>query len=348
MGEAMPRPLRVLMSPGPKISNPYVRMLIEHMPDDVSVAPFSWRQSIRGDYDVLHVHWPEALVRGGGRARSGVMCALFYVVQVAAKLRHKASILTVHNRRPHEGLTGAARQLAISFSRSATRRIYLTRSSLSESGDIRGVFVPHGDYLPVVAREVASIRDSEPGRIVVFGRMRPYKGVEQLIDAFASIGRPGLSLTVAGKPIDSQFAERLAALAENDRRITLRLESLSESDLVNEVTAATVAVFPYREIFNSGAVLYALSFARPVIASRSPSMAELQDEVGPEWLQLIESPVSPEGLDAAISQLAALAGKRTSHSPLRARGWTEIAQTHAMLYREVADPDDRRTADWGS
>jgi beta-1,4-mannosyltransferase len=235
----------------------------------------------------------------------------------------------------------------MSFSRSATRRIYLTRSSLTESGDVRGVFVPHGDYLPVVAREAASIRNSEPGRIVVFGRMRPYKGVEELIDAFASIRRRGLSLTVAGKPIDSQFADRLAALAEHDQRITLRLGSLSESDLVNAVTTATVAVFPYREIFNSGAVLYALSFARPVIATRSPSMAELQDEVGPEWVQLIESPVSQEGLDAAINQLAVLAGKRTGHSPLRGRGWTEIAQTHAMLYREVADPGDRRTADRG-
>jgi hypothetical protein len=57
-------------------------------------------------------------------------------------------------------------------------------------------------------------------------------------------------------------------------------------------------VLPYRRILNSGAALFALSRNRPILAPRLGTLPELQDEIGPDWVDLYD------GQDVTTESLA--------------------------------------------
>ena len=57
-------------SPRGPTTNPYLTQLLACGSTDISIEPFSWKQAIVGHYDVLHLHWPEFLLRGPGRLRA--------------------------------------------------------------------------------------------------------------------------------------------------------------------------------------------------------------------------------------------------------------------------------------
>lgn len=327
--------MRILMSPGRAISNPYIGMLIDSLPPDVEVVPFSWRLALAGRFDVLHVHWPEALVVSGGRVRSALTRALFATLLTSIRALHKPTVATVHNRRPHEGLDGSARRLVSSFVRQSTRRIYLTRSSLEEAQDPRGVHINHGDYTPVIERRRTSLPAMRPGRLVVFGRMRPYKGIEDLVSAFVELPEPEASLHVAGEPLNDAYRRTLVEVTD-DPRVQYTLRPLDEDELIDAVASSEAAVFPYREVFNSGAVIYALTLGRPVIVTRSASMEELQREAGESWVSILDHPLTSAQLADAVETLRVRADERASRDPLPGRTWDRISAQHAELYRSIA------------
>jgi len=64
---AEPR-LRVLHSLAPPDNTTkYVNQMVEGAPPAVDVRFFSWGFALHGEYDVLHVHWPELLLRAGSK-----------------------------------------------------------------------------------------------------------------------------------------------------------------------------------------------------------------------------------------------------------------------------------------
>src|SRR5258708_12389019 len=59
---AMPQKFRVMMWPN-KSSNPFIARLIENIGATYEIIGFSFRTALLGRYRLLHVHWPEILVR---------------------------------------------------------------------------------------------------------------------------------------------------------------------------------------------------------------------------------------------------------------------------------------------
>ena len=66
---------------------------------------------------------------------------------------------------------------------------------------------------------------------VFFGTIRPYKGIEGLLDAFGKLADPNVRLIVAGEPYSPSVANFLTAKAKLDPRIDLRLGYIQESTL---------------------------------------------------------------------------------------------------------------------
>ena len=56
-------------------------------------------------------------------------------------------------------------------------------------------------------------------------------------------------------------------------------------------------VLPYRAILNSGAAIFALSRARPVLAPNTGSLPELQAIVGSDWLHLYDGEISVDAVE---------------------------------------------------
>jgi len=126
--------------------------------------------------------------------------------------------------------------------------------------------IPHGPLAPV--SPAASLRapgsGRGPRRIVFFGKILDYKGVEDLLDAFAAVPADAAAeLIVAGQCDDQPTRSRLQRSA--GERVVLRLERVPEPEIAPLLTSADAIVLPYRRVTTSGSAMLALAYGRPLI-----------------------------------------------------------------------------------
>lgn len=187
----------------------------------------------------------------------------------------------VHDAEPHPGDAGAlwewrlgreldAAQSAIVFSDSVAAGVQRRRPALPVHR------LPLGALLPGAA---APANRSGPGfRFVNLGRMRAYKGLDLLRDAWAMFQprHPGATLLVAGEGDPEALAPGLSALPG----VTVAARWLGEAEMAQLVAGADAVVLPYREASQSGVAPMAHGMGVPVVATPVGGLAEqLRDGV---------------------------------------------------------------------
>jgi beta-1,4-mannosyltransferase len=308
----------------------YVDQMVGGAAPGVDVRFFSWPAALAGRYDVFHVHWPEQLIRDRRRPwRRLVKRRLLEVLLVLLRLRRIPIVWTAHNLSPHEEGTAAETRSLRRFFRRVDLVIRLTPASPVTAGR-EAVTIPHGHYRRPFSR--FPLRGSESGRILYFGIIRPYKGIDTLIDAFSGIEDPELRLRIVGSPHAGQ-AEVIQAACERDRRISGLLRFVEDRELVEEIGRSQLVVLPYRgAMHNSGALIAALSLCRPVLVPASPTNAVLAEEVGPGWILQYPDELTPQVLEKAI---AATARPPAGEPRLGDREWEQVGRRHRDAYRRA-------------
>jgi glycosyltransferase involved in cell wall biosynthesis len=211
--------------------------------------------------------------------------------------------------------------------------------------------VPHG-LLAAVPHDLPP--DPMRGEItfLMFGEIKPYKGVDLLIEAFARLP-PALRdqgrLRVVGRA--RMDIAPLRALAEA-RGVAARFQVEPRFVPTAEIPAlfgpGTIAAFPYREIEASGVLSYAIAQGRPVLASRIGGFAE---DLGDGVHGLLVPPGDVDALAGAMARLLrerefALRCAGNVAALARAMpGWDEIARQTTAVYAEaIASWRDLRRA----
>lgn len=321
--------LTVLWSTGPLKSddNPYLHQLAEGLGEHVSVVPLSGRAALRTTPDVFHVHWPHQLYRASGQAKTLVKTVLTTVLLRRLRARRVPVVLTVHNRASHEREGRVERRILAALERLVTLRIYLNESSENDLGG--GVVLLHPDYRAWLARHGALPASRQPERdVILFGMLRPYKGIETLIEAADAAGA---SLTVAGRALDPAYAEALVRLAAESPEVLLDQRHLKDAELVDTILGHRLVCLPYPEMYNSGALLYALSVGRQVLAPRSPANEAIAREIGGDWLRLYDGPLTGDVVKDALQH------PPTTDAPdLSRRDWPTHVALHRSLYETLA------------
>src|SRR5271165_1998565 len=118
--------------------------------------------------------------------------------------------------------------------------------------------------------------------ILFFGRVRPYKGVEYLLDAFRVLSahkRTNYRLIVAGEPIKGcedylQEIQRSVGSEFDREQVIWRTKFIPDDEVEVYFKAADVLVLPYKEIFQSGVLFLAYAYGLPVIATDVGSFRE--------------------------------------------------------------------------
>lgn len=322
--------VRVLHSLAPPDgTTKYVDQMTESAPDDVDVSYFSWKRAITGDYDVLHLHWPEFLLRARtGRVRLGKRQAMRATL-LLTRWRGIPIVRTVHNLHPHEQGGRAEQRLLSRIDRRTTTFIRLNPTTEVEPW-MSAVTVLHGHYRDRFAEHPRAER--EPGLVLYFGIIRPYKGVEKLIDVYTERPREGSRLRIVGSP-SAELGERIEARANASDAVSARLAFVDDDELVHEISACTLVVLPYAEMHNSGAALVALSLDRPILVPRTPSNSALSDEVGPGWVMQYDGELTDEVLTAAIDAAGRIDPR--SRPSLEGRDWDEVGRRHREVYRDA-------------
>lgn len=323
---ASPR-IRVLHSLAPPDgTTKYVDQMTEGAPDDVAVSYFSWKRALRGDYDVLHLHWPELLLRARTPRKRTAKRLAMQATLALARARRIPIVRTVHNLHPHEIGDAAERRLLARVDRSTTTFVRLNPTTELEPW-MQGVTILHGHYRDRFAAHPRVER--ERGRVLYFGIIRPYKNVEHLIDVFSSRERDDAQLRVVGSP-SPELRDAIQKKADAAASVSARLAFVDDDELVREISAASLVVLPYAEMHNSGAALVALSLDRPILVPRTPSNSALAAEVGPGWVHEYDGELTDETLTAAIAAAAAL--DSAGRPRLEGRDWAEVGRRHRDVY----------------
>jgi glycosyltransferase involved in cell wall biosynthesis len=139
--------------------------------------------------------------------------------------------------------------------------------------------------------------------LLFFGFVRPYKGLDVLIDALALLRDADVRLTIAGEFWSGlqDCRDRIASLGLGER-IELRPRYHSEAEVAELFARADAVVLPYRSATGSAVIPVAYHYRKPVIATR---VGGLPDVVLPERTGLLVDPGSPTALADAIRRMSA-------------------------------------------
>jgi len=121
----------------------------------------------------------------------------------------------------------------------------------------------------------------EQKTILFFGGIRPYKGLEYLVEAFLQLAfnDPEYRLIIAGF-IKEGYEGYMEAIQKSigrsgaSQQIIKRLEFIPDEDSELYFKAADVVALPYTHIFQSGLLFLAYNFGLPVIAADVGSLRE--------------------------------------------------------------------------
>lgn len=340
--------------------NPYQGNVADALEDrgvSVTLASGYPLQTLRtlaseGFPDVLHLHWISAYLVADGRFRSAVKTVTFVTGLLIARLFGTRIVWTAHNLLEHERRHPAFERYCKQFLVNRVfDRVFVhwpsARRRLVEEFDLSGeatddvVTIPHGhyvgDYPDDVDRRTAREELDLPAEAFVFlyfGRIRAYKQVPRLLEAFRSLDEDDVRLVVAGNATDDELRERVAARASADDRVRTVLEYVPDEDVQTYMNAADAVVFPFRDIFTSGSVLLAMSFGKAVVA---PASGCLPDVVGEEG-GILYDPDDPDALTVGIREALACdvasMGRRNYETVLE-YGWDDVAERTADAYREL-------------
>ncbi len=246
-------------------------------------------------------------------------------------------VLTAHDVLPREG---SARR------RAAQRRLYDRFDAVvvhSEHGrqrlthelgvDERRVHViAHGAFAHLADLPAGPPPFQTDKRVVLFfGLLRPYKGLDVLLEAWRGID--DAELWIVGMP----RMDIAALLADAPPNVHFVPRFVGDAELPAYFARADLVVLPYREIEQSGVLFTALAFGKPLLVSDVGGFAEVAQRGAAHAV----APGDPAALHDALAGLlanpAALGalGERALAAAHGDYSWETIASRTLALYEQL-------------
>jgi glycosyltransferase involved in cell wall biosynthesis len=300
-----------------------------------------------GGARVVHLHWAYAFglpLSGRSRSVKRATEAWFVIWLWTLRLLGMHLVWTAHNVLPLGSVFTddvRARRRLVAACDLVIAHSKATLEQLADLGIVprRSAVIPHGPFESAV--EPAALRTpghgEGPRQLLFFGKIRPYKGVDILLTAFAALP-PDLDvhLTVAGECGDGPVRTELTRLAgQSGERVTLQLERVPDADVTRLLQQADAMILPYRGITTSGSGVLALCHGRPLVVPDLPGLAELPDDA------VIRYDGTVQGLTDALTSIvladASVLAKMSSaaNAYCAAISWSEIAEKTLMAITEM-------------
>jgi glycosyltransferase involved in cell wall biosynthesis len=302
-----------------------------------SVRPQSWRVS-HAVARSIHRLEPQVIHFDEGSRR---------MLLTLLELGRRPVVLTIHDPENHSGERHWRAELDRFFFLKRSSRVLLYNQALMHSfASHYSVPLKHirATQLGVhhIFREWMVGPVPHAGQTVLFyGRLSAYKGLEVLYAAATDVAErvPGVRFVVAGRPA-GDYELPTAPLLAHGAQVEVIREYIPNTRLAQLLASASVIVCPYIDATQSGVVLTAFAFEKPVVATRVGGLPEYitDGETG-----LLVAPRDSAALADALVQVltnATLQERlRTGVSRLGRGGrldWASAARATLEVYREVA------------
>jgi len=256
-------------------------------------------------------------------------------------------VLTVHDTEPHDRGNEQSRQaFVVAFGYAShlivhsKRLVGLLAARLPGRGsDI--TFMEHGLEPWAGAADLPPYRHGRPVKILLFGVLQRYKGLDILLDALDGIAM-SFELVVAGRCSDNALrAELSARIAGHPQAGAIRWRDgyVAEQDVPGLFIGADMLVLPYRRIDQSGVLFQAYRFGLPVVATK---VGAFEDYVGPAHGEIC-NPEDVVSLRAAIERLSARLtwiDRRQLAESAQALAWPQVVRVLLPVYGLVPHGPD--------
>jgi glycosyltransferase involved in cell wall biosynthesis len=321
--------------------------LAQHVPDMLR-----YRRVARAA-DVVHFQWlsiqqldahllPSARFAGGGGWNAG------------AARRRPLLVLTAHDvlpREPRRGQLSAQRRLYGHFDAIVVHSEHGRTRLVAELGidPDRVHVIPHGVFTHLAERPLGEPPPTPPLQtdklvVLMFGLMRPYKGIGVLLDAWRGVDGQapidGAELWIAGMP--KMDISALRARAPLGVRFDPRF--IDDDELPVYFQRADLVVLPYLQADQSGVLFTALAFGKPLLLSDIGGFPELADTGAARIVPAGDARALGDALRKLLADRATL-----TEMCVRARAatqgrysWDAVAQAHIELYERLLQAAPRR------
>jgi beta-1,4-mannosyltransferase len=289
--------IKVLTSHPTLAANKYIDCLWSSLrPHGVEIAalnlnqPFCLFKAAHTSGGVVHLHWLDALWRYEPKKKVESLRWLFSHLRklLFLKSRKYQFVWTVHNSISHECASPFIEKSFRWFiAKLCDDIVVMSEFSRSELAQLYGRtkqvhVIPHGNYIGVYSNQISRTEarcrlgiDPNQAVLLHLGMIRRYKGIDHLIAAVNQLKDPNIVLLIAGSPSPANLVTKIEQAAQQDSRIVLRLEFVPDEDVQLYMNACDWVVLPYQKMLNSGSILLALSFGRPVIVPQLGAIPEL-------------------------------------------------------------------------
>ena len=297
------------LATGPAATHPRLRRALkvaEHVPDLLRIRRHA------ASADLLHWQW-------------------LWLEAVTTRLlpRARPQVLTMHNviRRERPAQRLAQRMDAVI--------VHTRHGAELLGGGPRVHVIPHGAFEHLTRQpderplppELAAV---EGPVVLCFGVVRPYKGVDVLLEAFRSV--EGAELWIVGRPLGVSLPDP----PPPGVRVVPRY--VSDAELPAYFRRADLVVLPHRNVDVSGVLFAGLAFGKAMVLSDVGGFREVVEDHGAGRLV---APGDASALADAIGELLADPAERERLAE-RARAaaagpysWDSIAQRTLAVYEEV-------------
>jgi glycosyltransferase involved in cell wall biosynthesis len=308
------------------------------------LADLPWLTRLARDVDVIHTQ--------GGEYAPLVVIADLWLRSTGAPI-----VQTPHNT--FERGRSLRRTHAL-LARLTARTIVHTQADLERvprTAKGRVAVIPHGEYGGLARQGGPVDRDRARAQLgiapdapvtLLFGHLRLDKGLGDLLSALVRV--PELQLLVGGREEGALAASRVQLRSPTlAGRVTVREGYLDMADVATLFAAADTVALPYAVASQSGVLLLAYGFQRPVIVYPVGGLVEAVRDGETGWI------CARPDVDALVAALACAAevgwpecsrrGEAGARLAQERFAWPAIARRTSELYREVlAESPDAMTA----
>lgn len=354
--------------------NPYQDLLIKALqqtgvsvkkakPVRLSFLSFTLIQTLWSEknLDLVHLHWHHPFLSTRTKLQSIIKSIVFVSQIVILKLCGVKFVWTIHNLERHEKKHPA---IELFFTRVIAR---LADAAIVHCESVKNIVasayhikriskietVPHGNYLTYYQNSITTDQSKEALGLnsnsfifLFFGEIRRYKGVRFLIETFIDLDAQAtakMDLVIAGRVKDKALEKEIKHISKNRENIHMFMDYIADEDLQLFFNAADIVVFPYVESLTSGAVILALSFGKPIIASELGCIAETLDNSGAYLYDVGDRTGLSEAMEKSLSQKLQLKGM-AKHNLLLAEElhWEGISKKTYDIYANVLRLQSKR------
>ena len=267
-------------------------------------------------------------------------------------LRNIPFVLSIHDSEIHSGESRGRTHLVRKLVSGRAKKVIFHSQFCKETfstKSVPSVVIPLG-ALDVFKEWQIRTLPEEPSTVLFFGRMSPYKGVETLMDAAPVVAKeiPDVRFIIAGKPITGYEFPRTPDLP-NGGSFETYLEYVPNEDLCDLFQRSAMVVLPYNDATQSGVLVTAYAFQKPVVATSVGGLPEFIDDGKTGFLV---PPRDPAALAKAIIKMLKDPGLRSRMAEGICKrnqtdlSWDTIAAQTSDLYNLVIHEMDEKTSEF--